>query len=111
MDLITIIINHFFLVLSFLVGLIVLLRNFRKHMNPGHKKHSRLRLAGAFLGNALIPLHAIIHPHTKHVVAETLHDRDEDPDADPTDPAQHLQRQLKKIRNGEQLDHITTLLR
>jgi hypothetical protein len=59
-----------------------------------------------------MPLQAIIHPHTKHLVVESLNDHaDGDQDADPADPMLHLQRQLKRIRNGEELDRITTLLR
>ncbi|HTV06276.1 MAG TPA: hypothetical protein VME86_12980 [Acidobacteriaceae bacterium] len=110
MDLSAIIARHFFLFLSALVCCIALLRARRKRTNPNRKK--RRRLAGAFLGNALMPLHAIIHPHTKHAVVQMLDEQtDGDQDTDPADPAQHFERQLKRIRNGEDLDQITTRLR
>jgi hypothetical protein len=105
------IIFHYGRLLPIVLATLFIFRyRFRKPATSKRKK--RLRLAGAFIGNALVPLHALIHPHTKYLLAERLDDHaEEEQEADPTDPAQHLQRQLKKIRNGEELDHITTLLR
>jgi hypothetical protein len=100
------------LVLLFLIGLFVVPRFAAKPANSTGKKRFCLRFSGAFIGNALMPLHALIHPHTKHLIVQQLDNHaEEDQDSDSTDPAQHLQRQLNRIRSGEELDHITTLLR
>ncbi len=101
------ILAHPFLLLAAAVFCIFVLRHMaHKSSSPNRKK--RFRLAGAFIGNALLPLHAIIHPHTKHIIAEQMQDREDDPGADPDDPTQHFEKQLKRIRSGERLDHLTT---
>jgi hypothetical protein len=101
------------LVLLFPIGLFVLPRIFSKTIDKDRAgKRRRLRLIGGFVGNALMPLHAIIHPHTKHLIVEQIKDHAEnDQDTDPTDPEIHLQRQLRRIRNGENLDRLTILKR
>lgn len=65
----------------------------------------------AILGNVFQRLQKLGEPGLKFVLEEKSDDHaDNDEDADPTDPMQHLHRQLKRIRNGERLDQITTLL-
>lgn len=100
------------LVLVLLVGLFVFLRVLGKRADPNQKKRSAFRVVGGLVGNALMPLHAFVHPHTKHLIVEQLKEHAEDDrDADPTDPEVHLNRQLKRIRDGEEIDRLTTLLR
>jgi hypothetical protein len=56
-------------------------------------------------------LQAIVQPHVKHVIEERLDEvADEDDDGAPQDPAAHLLRQAKRIRNGEEVDRLTALL-
>ncbi len=87
----------------------VSVRGVEKSSDP--KRKNRLRFAAAFIGNPLMPLHAIVHPQVRYVIAEQLKDHSEDQDTDPFDPTQYLQSQLKRIRAGERLDRITTRLR
>jgi hypothetical protein len=58
-----------------------------------------------------MPLHALVHPHAKYAIADTIEEHAEDQDADPSDPTAHLLRQLKPIRNGEKIERLTTLKR
>jgi len=101
------ILAHPFLLLAAAVFCIFVLRHMA-HKSSSPKRKKRFRLAGAFIGNALLPLHAILQPQAKHVIAEQIEDREDDPNADPDDPALHFEKQLKRIRRGERLDHLTT---
>ncbi len=68
--------------------------------------------SSASLGNALHNLEIIAQPRVEYVLEEKLDDHeDEDDEAGPKDPTAHLQRQLKRIRNGEEVDSLTVLLR
>lgn len=99
------------LTLFALAGLLFLPRMIRRRVDPDGRLRSPFRLTGAAVGNAFQQLHTFMRPQAQHAIAASFDQADEEQDADPTDPAQHLQRQLKRIRNGEELDHITTLLR
>jgi hypothetical protein len=67
--------------------------------------------SGATLGNALQTLQAIAQPQARHVITERLEEpTDEEDEAEPKDPAAHLMRQAKRIRNGEHVDRLTALL-
>lgn len=81
------------LVLALVIGLFVLPRIFSKPTDQTRKKRRRFRIVGAFIGNALMPLHALIHPHTKHLIVEQIKDQKED-DQTP------IQRILKFTCNG-----------
>lgn len=98
-------------VLFVLVCVFIFLRDSSKRNHPSRRKRFRLRLIGGFVGNALMPLNAIVHPHAKYAVAEKMDQHAEDQDADPTDPMAHLRRQLKPIRNGEKIKRLTALKR
>jgi hypothetical protein len=66
---------------------------------------------GASIGNALQVLQAITQPRTQHVIEEMLEEPAEDDDeAGPKDPTAHLMRQARRIRRGEEVDRLTTLL-
>lgn len=59
------------------------------------------------LGNALHQLQRIAQPQVRYVLEEKLDEReDEDDEGGPDDPAAHLERQLRKIRNGEEVDRL-----
>ena len=79
------------------------------------KKAGKSRLGfyptGASIGNALHALQAIAQPRAQHVIEEMLEEPAEDDDeAGPKDPAAHLMRQARRIRKGEEVDRLTTLL-
>jgi hypothetical protein len=66
---------------------------------------------GASMGNALQVLQAIAEPQIQHVIEERLEElTDEDDEAGPKDPTAHLMRQARKIRNGEKVEQLTTIL-
>jgi hypothetical protein len=93
-----------------LIGLLALPRLANKPA-PTRQNRFRLRRIGSFVGNALMSLHALVHPHVKYVIAEKVEEYAEDQDADPTDPMTHLRRQLRPIRNGDKVERLTTLKR
>ena len=66
---------------------------------------------GAALGNALQELQVFVQPRTEHVTSERLQEAvDEDDNGEPKDPTGHLMRQARQIRNGEQVERLTTIL-
>jgi hypothetical protein len=69
------------------------------------------RPSGAILGNALQQLQAIAEPQAQYVIAEKENEATEDEeDGGPDDPVRHLHRQAAKIRRGERLENLTTLI-
>jgi len=63
------------------------------------------------LGIALQQIQLFVAPNTEYTIAEKLREEAEhDDDGGPDDPARHLDRQLRRIRRGERLDVLTTLL-
>jgi hypothetical protein len=61
----------------------------------------------AMLGNALHQLQAIAEPQVRHVVQGKLDDHEEEDDeTGPKDPTKHLKRQLRRIRDGEEIDRL-----
>lgn len=74
-------------------------------------KRLRFRRSGVAVGNALQTLHVFVDPGVRYVIAEQLRERtDEDGDEDLADPAKHLERQLRRIRRGEEVDRLTILI-
>jgi len=68
--------------------------------------------SSAMLGNALHNLQALAQPQVKHVVEEKQDEHEEDDgDAGPEGPKAHLKRQLRKIREGKELDRLTVFSR
>jgi hypothetical protein len=66
---------------------------------------------GASMGNALQVLQAFVNPEVLHVIEEKLEEpADEEYEAGPRDPTAHLMRQARRIRNGEKIERLTTLL-
>jgi hypothetical protein len=66
----------------------------------------------AMLGNALHHLQALAEPQVKYVVQEKLDDHEEEDDeAGPKDPTRHLKRQLRRIRDGEEIDRLVVFRR
>jgi hypothetical protein len=56
-------------------------------------------------------LHTLVQPQVEHAIEMRLDEAvDEDDEGGPKDPTAHLLRQAKRIRNGEKVDQLTTLL-
>ena len=67
--------------------------------------------SGTSMGNALQTLQAILEPQVQHVIEERLEEPAEDDDEDgPKDPTAHLMRQARRIRRGDHIERLTTLL-
>jgi hypothetical protein len=75
---------------------------------PGKPKRRRFRFTGAAIGNALQTIHVFVDPGVRYVIAEKLEEPSEDDGKDdPADPEIHLERQLRRIRRGEQIERLT----
>jgi hypothetical protein len=63
------------------------------------------------LGIAFQQLQLFVAPNMEYTVAERLKEEaQEDDEGGPDNPRRHLEHQLRRIRRGEQLDRLTTLL-
>jgi hypothetical protein len=68
--------------------------------------------SSASLGNALHTLQVIAEPRVTYVLEEKLDEHeDEDDERGPKDPTAHLKRQLKRIRNGEEVGRLRVPVR
>jgi hypothetical protein len=93
-----------------LFGVLVLATlGFRARRNGSSRSKRRLfRLTGVAVGNALQILHVYVDPRVRYVIAQRLEEQAEDDgEDDSADPDKHLERQLRRIRRGEQLDRLT----
>jgi hypothetical protein len=64
------------------------------------------------LGIAFQQIQLFVAPNTEHTIVEKLKEEAEDDDeGGPDDPARHLERQLRRIRRGERIETLTTLLK
>jgi hypothetical protein len=76
----------------------------RKAANPNHRGFYPTTAA---LSLALISLHTLAQPDLNHALEQRQTEaEDEDENGDPDDPAAQLNRQLKRIRNGEDIDTL-----
>jgi hypothetical protein len=76
------------------------------------KKHLGFYPSSASLGNALHTLQAIAEPRVAYVLEEKLDEHeDEDDEGGPKNPTEHLKRQLRRIRNGEEVDRLRVPIR
>jgi hypothetical protein len=75
-------------------------------------KRRRFRFTGVAVGNALQILHVYVDPRVRHVIVQRLDEQAEDDgEDDGPDPGKHLERQLRRIRRGEQIDRLTIRMR
>jgi hypothetical protein len=76
----------------------------KKAANPNHRGFCPTTAA---LSLALISLHTLAQPDLNHALEQRQTEaEDEDENGDPHDPAAQLNRQLKRIRNGEDIDTL-----
>jgi hypothetical protein len=74
-------------------------------------KRRRFRFTGVAVGNALQILHVYVDPRVRHVIVQRLDEQAEDDGDDGPDPGKHLERQLRRIRRGEQIERLTIRMR
>jgi hypothetical protein len=102
---------HAILLLAILLVLLALrlrLRHKLQQNYPCKPKRRRFRFTGAAIGNALQTVHVFVDPGVRYVISERLEEPSEDDGKDdPADPAIHLERQLRRIRRGEQIERLT----
>ena len=77
-----------------------------------HSNRRRFRFTGVAVGNALQILHVYVDPRVRYVIVQRLEEQAEDDGEDDlADPGKHLERQLRRIRRGEQVDRLTIRMR
>jgi hypothetical protein len=77
-----------------------------------YSKRRRFRFTGAAIGNALQILHVYVDPRVRYGIAQRLEEEAEDDGEDNcADPGKHLERQLRLIRRGHQLDRLTVRMK
>jgi len=87
-------------------------RAIRKHTGGLGKRRFGFYPTNYALGLALRQIQTFVAPNMEPTISDTLKEAAEAGDeGDPADPTIHLNRQLKRIRNGEQIDRLTTILR
>jgi hypothetical protein len=83
-----------------------------RNRNRRGKKSAGFYPTCSSLGNALHVLQQLPEPEVAYVIAEQLDDgADEDDEGEEIDPEKYLMRQLKRIRNGEEVDVIKVMVR
>jgi hypothetical protein len=81
----------------------------RAHWRRNQRRGRRLRFypTNMMIGLALQNLQVFAHPEIDHTIQEKYADEaEEDDEGDPGDPQRVLQRQLRRIRNGETVDRL-----
>ena len=93
--------------------LVLAILGFRaKRKVSSHSKRRRFRFTGVAVGNALQILHVYVDPRVRYVIVQRLQEEAEDEGEDDcADPGKHLERQLRRIRRGEEVDRLTIRMR
>ena len=105
---IDLIIEAAFLALLLLFTAVFLLQRLRyrrkKAANPNHRIFSP---SATVLSLAILSLQTLAQPDLHHALEQRQSEaEDQDENGDPDDPAAELNRQLKRIRNGESVDAL-----
>jgi hypothetical protein len=83
-----------------------------RRKGSSHSKRRLFRFTGVAVGNALQILHVYVDPRVRYVIAQRFDEQAEDDGEDDcADPGKHLDRQLRRIRRGEQIDRLTIRMR
>jgi hypothetical protein len=101
-----------FLAFCTLIALVFALQRARyKHRKRRGKKHLGFYPSAAALSLALISLQTLAQPDLNHSLEQRQTEAaEQDDEGDPNDPAAHLARQLKRIRDGQPLEPSETLM-
>ncbi len=86
-------------------------RAITKHTGGTAKRRLGFYPSNYSLGLALRQVQTFVAPNMEPTISDTIKEAAEAEEGDPADPTIHLNRQLKRIRNGEQIDRLTTILR
>lgn len=85
----------------------------RRRRKTGRSK-SRFSLSSPGLETVLLGLTLIYRPRIEYAVEaqhRQVEDADEDDNGDPDTPSRHLQRQLRRIRRGEEVETLSVRLK
>jgi hypothetical protein len=110
---IDLIINGAFLAFLSLFTAVFLLRRLQyRRKKAANKNHRGFYPSAAALALTLLSLQTIAQPDLHHSIEQRQTEADdEEENGDPDDPATQLNRQLKRIRNGQPVDTLKVPLR
>ena len=102
------IVNGAFLASFALFTAVFLLQRLRyRRKKTANPNHTGFYPSAAALSLALLSLQTLAQPDLNHALEQRQTEaEDEDENGDPDDPASQLNRQLKRIRNGEDIDTL-----
>jgi hypothetical protein len=93
--------------IAILFALVVYAQRARWRHSQRRGKRIRFYPTTMMIGLALQTLQTFAHPEVDHTLAQRYADEaEEDDEGDPDDPQKALQRQLRRIRNGERVDRL-----
>jgi hypothetical protein len=103
---IDLIINGAFLAFfSFFTAVFLLQRLHYRRKKAANPNHRGFYPSAAALSLVLLSLQTLVQPDLHHSTEQReTETAEEEENGDPHDPASHLNRQLKRIRNGEDVD-------
>lgn len=97
--------------LLLVLGIVCIQRFLWRRSQRSGRKRRRFYPTNYALGNAFQQLQLFVAPNTDYTIEEKLkEDAEDDDEGGPDDPAKHLERQLKRIRRGERIETLTTIL-
>jgi hypothetical protein len=112
MDIDLILFGAFLASFSLFAAIIFLQRLQYRRKNAANKDHRGFYPTAAALSLALISLQTLAQPDLRHSAEQRQTEADDEEDkGDPDDPAAQLERQLKRIRNGQPIDTLKVPLR
>jgi len=110
MDIYLILNGAFLAFFSLFTAAFLLQRARYRRKKAANKNHRAFYPTAAALSLALISLQTLAQPDLHHSIEQRQTEAaDEEENGDPDDPAARLNRQLKRIRNGERTDTPDTL--
>lgn len=100
-------------ILSVFYGVFLFRRVCWRRRNRRGKKAAGFYPTYASLGGAFLVLHKeFVQPEMAYVIEEQMDDEaDEDDEGEEIDPEKFLMQQLRRVRNGEEVDVIRVMVR
>ncbi|HEY3989229.1 MAG TPA: hypothetical protein VGM02_08025 [Acidobacteriaceae bacterium] len=93
--------------IALLFAFVVYFQRARWRRSQRGGKRLRFYPTNMMLGLALQSLQVFVHPEVDHTIQEKYADEaEEDSEGDPDDPQKVLERQLRRIRNGEAVERL-----